>query len=112
MKYKRGDICWVELDPSLGSEARKTRACLIIQNDIGNRESNLTTVIPFLSPRKYAFVVNVTPSQINNLDKERGLHCNQIRSVDFARVKSKLGSLEPDYFDSLAIALDVQLGFN
>ncbi len=111
MRYKRGEIWWVDLDPTTGKEAQEIRACLIIQNDIGNEESDLTTVIPFLSPKNYPFVVNVKPSGLNQLDKERGLHINQIRSVDSSGLKSKLGTLESTYFSEIKTALDIQFGF-
>ncbi len=109
--HKRGEIWWVNLDPTIGKEAKKIRACLIVQNDIGNEESDLTTIVPFLSPKNYPFVVNVKPSQLNQLDKERGLHFNQIRSVDSSRLKSKLGVLEAEYFVEIKRALDIQCGF-
>jgi len=32
----RGEIWWVRLDPSLGSEIRKTRPCLVMSTDIVN----------------------------------------------------------------------------
>ena len=111
MECRRGEIWWVDLDPTRGKEAKKTRACLIIQNDIGNEESDLTTVVPFLSTKNYPFVVNVQPSEVNQLDKERGLHFNQIRSVDASRLKSKLGILESTYFVQIKKALDIQFGF-
>ena len=111
MECRRGEIWWVDLDPTRGKEAKKTRACLIIQNDIGNEESDLTTVVPFLSPKNYPFVVNIKPSELNQLDKDRGLHFNQIRSVDASRLKSKLGTLELTYFTQIKRALDIQFGF-
>ena len=111
MQCRRGEIWWVDLDPTKGKEARKVRACLIIQNDIGNEESDLTTVVPFLSQKNYPFVVNVQPSEVNQLDKERGLHFNQIRSVDASRLKSKLGILEVAYFTQIKRALNIQFGF-
>ena len=111
MKCKRGEIWWVDLDPTRGKEAKKIRACLIIQNDIGNEESDLTTVIPFLSVKNYPFVANVKPDDANQLDRERGLHCNQIRSVDRSRLKSKLGYLESSYLSKIKRALDIQFGF-
>lgn len=111
MECRRGEIWWVDLEPTRGKEARKIRACLIIQNDIGNKESDLTTVVPFLSSKNYPFVVNIKPSGLNQLDKERGLHFNQIRSVDSSRLKSKLGILESDYFVQIKRALDIQFGF-
>ena len=111
MDCRRGEIWWVNLNPTTGKEAKKIRACLIIQNDIGNEESNLTTVVPFLTPKNYPFVVNVLASELNQLDKERGLHFNQIRAVDFSRLKSKLGTLESSYFTDIKRALDIQFGF-
>jgi len=111
MKCRRGEIWWVDLDPTRGKEAKKIRACLILQNDIGNEESDLTTVVPFLSRKNYPFVVNVQPSEFNQLDKERGLHFNQIRSVDSSRLKSKLGILELAYFSQIKRALDIQFEF-
>ena len=42
LAYQRGQIWWVKLDPSVGVEATKTRACLILQNDAGNRASRIT----------------------------------------------------------------------
>lgn len=107
--YKRGEIWWVELDPSTGVEAKKTRPCLILQNDLGNKQSSLTIVVPFLATRNYPFVVNVKPTSSNNLDRERGLHFSQIRAVDCSRVKSKIGMLEDDYWKDIVKAIAIQL---
>ena len=109
--YRRGEIWWVELDPARGVEAKKTRACLILQNDLGNKQSSLTTVAPFLASKNYPFVVNVHPTAENGLDKERGLHLSQIRSIDAARIKSKMGVINNDYFPEIEKAILIQLGF-
>ena len=36
---RRGEIYWVNLDPTVGTEISKTRPALIISNNIGNRYS-------------------------------------------------------------------------
>lgn len=107
--YKRGEIWWIELDPATGAEAKKTMACLILQNDLGNKQSSLTTVAPFLAPKNYPFVVNVEPTTVNNLDRERGIHFSQIRAVDCSRVKSKIGKIEDSYWGDISKAIAVQL---
>ena len=107
--YKRGEIWWVELDPSTGVEAKKTRPCLILQNDLGNKQSSLTIVVPFLATRNYPFVVNVKPTSLNNLDRERGLHFSQIRAVDCSRIKSKIGTLEDECWQEIVKAIAIQL---
>ena len=107
--YRRGEIWWVELDPATGVEAKKTRACLILQNDLGNKQSSLTTVVPFLAPKNYPFVVNVQPTTINNLDRERGIHFSQIRAVDCSRIKSQIGQIEDSYWQEIKKVIAVQL---
>lgn len=109
--YCRGEIWWVELDPTKGLETRKTRACLILQNDLGNKQSSLTVIAPFLAKKNYPFVVNVYPTEQNGLDRERGLHLNQIRAIDRSRVKTKLGKIEDCYWDEIEKAINIHLGF-
>ncbi len=67
--------------------------------------------MPFLAKRNYSFVVNVLPTLENGLDKERGLHFNQIRSVDRSRIISKIGAIENIYWNRIKAAIDIQLGF-
>ena len=84
---------------------------MILQNDAGNRASQITTVVHFLAKKDYLFVVNVSPTQQNGLDRERGLHFNQVRSIDRSRLVSQLGVLENSYWSEIKTALDIQMGF-
>jgi mRNA interferase MazF len=112
LTYRRGEIWWVKLDPAIGIETQKTRACLILQNDLGNKQSSLTIVVPLLTPKNYPFVVNISPSELNGLDRERGLHFSQIKAVDASRVLSKLGEMEASYWWKIEQAIAIQLGFS
>ena len=111
MKIKRGEISWVNLNPVLGSETAKTRPCLILQNDIGNEFGDTTVVVPFLASGDYPFIVNVQPTVVNGLDKERGLNLSKIRSVSLKRLKNKLGVLENKYWLNIKKALLAECGF-
>ena len=108
-QYKRGDIWWVTLDPALGDEAKKTRPCLILQNDTGNQYSSVTIVAPFLEPKNYPFVVNVKKSRSNGLDRERGLNLSQLRVVHYSRFGKKLGTIEPNYWEEIEQAIAIEL---
>lgn len=112
LTYRRGQIRWVRLDPTLGAEVQKTRSCLIVQNDIMNQYGQLTVVIPFRPGAKQApYVVNVKASPANGLDRDRFLDIAQIRSVDAQRILGLVGVLEENYWQPVCKALDIVLGF-
>ena len=46
---RRGDVWLVALDPTVGSEIRKTRPAVIVQNDHSNRTASTTIVAPVTS---------------------------------------------------------------
>ncbi len=97
----------------MGAEAKKTRPCLIVQNDIMNQYGLLTIVMPLRPGIKEApYAVNIQASPLNRLDKDRFIDVGQIRSVDGQRVLGLLGVLEQHYWQPIQIALDVVLGFS
>jgi mRNA interferase MazF len=112
LTYKRGEIRWVNLDPTVGAEAQKIRACLIVQSDIMNQYGLLTIVMPFRPRSKQApYIVNIKATVTNGLDKDRFIDVAQIRSVDYRRVLGLVGILEVEYWEEIRTALDVVLGF-
>lgn len=107
--YNRLDIWWVKLDPAMGNEAKKTRPCLILQNDIGNQFSDITMIAPFLESKPYPFVVNVKPSKQNGLDRLRGLNLSQMRVAHYSRFINQLGALEESYLPQIENAIAIEL---
>lgn len=113
LRYRRGEIWWVNLDPKVGSETAKKRPCVILQNDVGNARSNTTMVAPLLKGSKtYPFVVSVAATAENGLDEDRGIHLEQMRVVDARRIDNKLGTLEDKYWSAIEQAVCLVLGFN
>jgi mRNA interferase MazF len=113
LTYQRGEIWWVDLEPVRGNEAGKRRACLILQNDIGNQSSTTTIVAPLMPGKKpFPFVVNVTPSAKNGLDQVRNINLSQLRVVDAQSISGQLGTLEAKYWQAIETAVNVELGFN
>lgn len=46
---KRGEVWWVNLDPTIGTEINKTRTAVIISNDSSNKFLNRVEIIPLTS---------------------------------------------------------------
>ncbi len=112
LSYKRGEIRWVKLDPTVGAEIQKTRSCLIIQNNTMNQYGKLTVAIPFRpGVKKAPYVVNVAASIVNGLDQDRFLDVAQIRSIDEQRVLGLVGILEDIYWEQIKESLLIVCGF-
>jgi mRNA interferase MazF len=100
--YRQLEIRWINLDPTQGAETRKKRPCVIVQADIVNRGSRTIIVAPILPGHKdWPFVVNVSPTKGNGLDKNRHINLKQLRAVDVSRIENRLGILEQRYRDSI-----------
>lgn len=92
VSIKRFDVCLVNLDPTVGSEIKKTRPAVIISPDVMNL-SRLKTVIiaPMTSTLKEGFPTRImTTFQ----DKIGQIALDQLRAIDRSRVVRKLGVID------------------
>lgn len=90
MTVSRFDVCLVNLDPTEGSEIKKTRPCLIISPNEMNRHISTVIIAPMTTKgRNY-------PSRINCKfqEKEGQVVLDQIRTVDKSRLVSLLGQID------------------
>ena len=97
---RRGEVYLVGLDPSVGAESSKTRPAVLVSNDAANRTAErnrrgVVTVVPVTSgtTRVYPFQVLI-PAGEGGLDVESKAQAEQIRSVDAARLRGRLGVLD------------------
>ncbi len=85
---RRGEVYWVQLDPTIGTEIAKTRPAVIISNDIGNEYSARVIVAAVTSQhldRIYPFEVLVEAGE-GGLAQRSKVLLDQIRSVDKRRL--------------------------
>lgn len=109
--YRQRDIYWINLEPAQGAETQKKRPCVIMQSDLVNKGSRTVIVAPILPNHKnWPFVVNVTPSRENGIDKDRHINLKQLRAVDVSRIDNKLGVLEKRYLPELLQAIKLVFG--
>ncbi len=85
---KRGEVWWIDFNPSIAGEIQKTRPAVIVSNDFANEMSNRVQVIPLTSnidrcyPCEAYILVN---------DKRTKAMADQIMTVSKQRLKSKIG---------------------
>ena len=90
MVIKRFDVYLVILDPTIGSEIKKTRPCVIISPDEMNRHVATMIVAPMTTKgRSYPTRVACTFQ-----GKNGQVVLDQIRTVDKLRLARKLGRLK------------------
>ncbi len=96
MNIKRGDVLLVNFNPIKGSEQGKIRPCVVIQNDIANKYSPTTIVLPLSSniDKVYPFDT-IIKKGLGGLKADSVVLGNQIRVISIVqRVKKVLGSLD------------------
>ena len=85
-KLRQGDIILVNLDPSKGTETKKTGPCLVVSNNFYNRYLNTVLIAPISNSQKYKeerFTVSPFFVSIPNNEKVKGtILLQHIRSID------------------------------
>jgi mRNA interferase MazF len=108
---RRGEIYWVRLDPTVGTEIAKTRPALIISNDVGNEVSGHVIVAPLTSRRTdqvYPFEVLI-PAPEGGIDRASKVALDQIRTIDKRRVGRKVGMLSGERMNEVDAAIRLSL---
>jgi mRNA interferase MazF len=113
MELRRGDVVIVRFDPAEGHEIKKTRPAVVIQNDIGNKNSSTTIVAPATGTyRGYPFEVLVEASD-SPFEKDSSVRLDQIRVVSIEkRIHSVAGSLDTETIEAIDEALKLSLGLD
>ena len=113
MSIKRGDVFYVNLDPTKGSEQAGTRPVLVIQNDVGNEYAPTVIIAPFTTKSFTKYY----PTNVNVLEGTAGLRedstvlLSQIRTIDKNRLERKVGHLPPALMQQVDEAIKASLGF-
>jgi mRNA interferase MazF len=91
MEVIRGSVWWVNLDPTQGSEIRKTRPAVILTADGLNRVRRTVVIVPLSTgPAPRPPIVVAVPSA----GQGSVAVCDQIRAVDRSRLTRSGGVLD------------------
>lgn len=103
---KRGDVYWIQLDPTIGTEIHKTRPCVILSNNSQNKKGMRVIAAPIT--RK---VKNVYPFEAKIIIKGRECKVllDQIRALDKKRIVSRIDLIDLSTMLQVEEALKVAL---
>jgi mRNA interferase MazF len=97
----RGDVYWVNLDPTIGSEIQKTRPALVVSPDDMNAALPRVIIAPITSAGQ---PMGCRPEVVFQKKSARIL-LDQVRSVDKARLGKKMGQINEQVWHSVLLEM-------
>lgn len=114
---RRGDIWLADLEPVVGSEANKTRPCVLVSNDHANSRAAMlsrgtVTVVPVTGSLEPLLAFHVLlPADETGTEADSKAQAEQVRSIDVRRLVHHVGrvpvALMRELDDALRLHLDL-----
>jgi mRNA interferase MazF len=87
---KRGEVYWVNLDPTIGTEIKKTRPALVVSPDDMNAALPRVIIAPLTSKGQ---PLGCRP-EVKFAGKSARILLDQLRAVDKQRLAGKMGKID------------------
>ena len=103
---QRGEVWWVDFNPSVGGESQKVRPAIIVSNDSSNKTLNRVQVVPTTSNTAKCFPCEAYVEINGKLSKAMA---DQLATVSKLRLKTKIGKISLQNILDVERAIKVQL---
>lgn len=103
---RRGEIWWVNFDPSLEGEIKKVRPAVIVSNDAANKFLNRVQVVPLSSNTAHVY-----PSEtlVKIKGKQSKAMADQLATVSKIRLGRRIGTLTQEQMEQVGDAIKLHL---
>ena len=104
---KRGEVWWINFEPSIGGEIRKMRPAVIVSNNAANQFLNRVQVIPLTSS---AGKLYPSETYVTLQGKKAKAMADQLTTVSKKRFINQAGSVSKTEMDGIERTSIIQLG--
>ncbi len=103
---QRGEVWWVDFNPSIGGKIQKVRPAIIMSNDSSNKILNRVQVVPISSNTTKCFPCEAYIEMDGKISKAMA---DQIATVSKLRLKAKIGKISTQNMGDVERAVKIQL---
>jgi len=103
---RRGEVWWVNFNPSIGGEIEKKRPAVIVSNDASNNSLNRVQVVPLSSKTEKVYASEVL---VVFEGKENKAMADQLTTVSKTRLSTRVAVLSQEDIRKVEEAIKIQL---
>ena len=106
----RGDICWADLNPVIGSEQGGLRPVLILSHNVFNERSGTVIAVALTSQPHSAGYPLTLELDGTKLPKKSWVKISQIRTLSVRRIRKKITKASEEALDLIIEGLNEVIG--
>lgn len=106
----RGDICWADLNPAIGSEQGGLRPVLVLSHNVFNERSGTVIAVALTGQQQPAGFPLTLELDEKSLPKKSWVKISQIRTLSVKRIGKKIATISDEELSLIIEGLNEIIG--